>query len=160
MDAERARSLLRDLLLLLSKGWWFPVIQTDPAHGIATVLGRSRREVEALLVNAGVVGENASGLSLKKNPWDTFRLGEGSELDYGSTRNIRFVASVQPPGEPHHYKNKMCVDRVTLPSHLLKALKESTDSYNSKVAETNRGEVNKRKAKKVEDEKKAKLKAE
>ena len=77
MDAERARSLLRDLLLLLSKGWWFPVIQTDPAHGIATVLGWSCREVEALLVNTGVVGENASGLSLKKNPWDTFRSGEG-----------------------------------------------------------------------------------
>ena len=78
MDAERARSLLRDLLLLLSKGWWFPVIQTDPDHGIATVFGRSRQEVEALLVNDGVVGESARGLSLKKNPWDTFRLGEGS----------------------------------------------------------------------------------
>ena len=77
MDAERARSLLRDLLLLLSKGWWFPVIQTDPAHGIATVLGRSRHEVEALLINAGVVGENASGLSLKNNPWESFRSGEG-----------------------------------------------------------------------------------
>ena len=105
MKLQRARSVLSDLLHLLPEGWWFPVIQTDPDHGISTVFGRSRREVEALLVNAGVVGESARGLSLKKNPWDTFRSGEGSELDYGSTRNIRFVASVQPPGEPHHYNN-------------------------------------------------------
>ena len=69
--------MLSDLLHLLSKGWWFPVIQTDPTHGIATVLGWSRREVKALLINAGVVGENASGLLLKNNPWESFRSGEG-----------------------------------------------------------------------------------
>ena len=59
--------MLSDLLHLLPEGWWFPVIQTDPDHGIATVFGRSRREVEALLVNDGVVGESARGLSLKKS---------------------------------------------------------------------------------------------
>ena len=137
MKLQRAQSVLNDLLHLFPEGWWFPVIQTDPTHGIATVFGRSRREVEVLLVNADVVRENARGLSLKKNPWDTSRSGEGSELDYDSTRYTCFAALVQPPGEPHHYKNKMCVDRVTLPSHLLEALKESTDSYNLKVAETN-----------------------
>merc|ERR1711957_483195 len=81
-------------------------------------------------------------------------------LKHRRKRKAHYVATVPPPGEPHHYKNNICVDLVTLPNHLLKALKESTESYNSKVAETNRGEVNKRRAKKVEDEKKAKLKAE
>ena len=51
---------------------------------------------------------------------------------------------------PTTIKNKICVDQVTLSNHLLKALKESTDSYN----------LNKRMAQKMEDGEKATLKAE
>ena len=54
----------------------------------------------------------------------------------------------------------MCGDWATLPGHLLEALQESTDSYNSEAAERSRGEANKRRAQNMEDEKKAKLKAE
>ena len=61
------------------------------------------------------------------------------DLKHRRKRKAHYVATVPPAGEPHHYKNNICVDLVTLPSHLLKALKESTDSYNSKVAERNRG---------------------
>ena len=102
MDVVQGRKLLRDLLALLPPNWWFPLIQQDSQHGIATVFKRSRGEIDALLVNAGLAKVTSKGLRFQSgHPWESFKLSEGADLHYGSTRREQFVASVQPPGEPH-----------------------------------------------------------
>ena len=139
MDVVQGRKLLRDLLALLPPNWWFPLIQQDSQHGIATVFKRSRGEIDALLVNAGLAKVTSKGLRFKSgHPWESFKLSEGADFHYGSTRREQFVASVQPPGEPHKYKNKICAIRIQLPDNLLAALRQSTTHYNDTVAETNR----------------------
>ena len=59
MDVKRGRSLLRDLLLLLPKDWWWPVnVQSNMDIGIGKVVARPVLEIEALLSNASFGKKN------------------------------------------------------------------------------------------------------
>ena len=73
MDAKRARSLLRDLLLLLSKGFWWPVnIQDHVDHGIGKVFARPILEIEALLVNASFGKRTRNGFTFDDDKFELF----------------------------------------------------------------------------------------
>ena len=142
MEAARAKSVLCALLLLLPRGWWWPLIQASPDHGIATVFGRPRLEIAALLVNAGMVKENKHGFTLRKTSWEGFRNLELGELSHGTIRKAHFVATLPPHGEPCKHKNAVCTERVELPPPLLDALGESEKYYNSQIDEANRAQAN------------------
>jgi len=152
MDLVQACKLLRDILALLPPNWWFPLIQRDPQHGIATVFKRSRGEINDLLVNAGLANVTSQGLRFQSgHPWESFKLSEGKALDYGTTRREQFVASVQPPGEPHTYKDKTCNLQIQLPDNLLAALRHSTSHYNDKVDKSNKKQAANQRAKKKQE---------
>ena len=86
-------------------------------HGIGKVFARPVVEIEALLINASFGKRTKHGFTFVGDQFEGFV--EELGLKHRRKRKAHYVVTVPPPGEPHHYKNKMCVDRKTLPNHLL-----------------------------------------
>ena len=93
MNVERARSLLRDLLLLLPKDWWWPVnIQTNVDHGIGKVFARPVVEIEALLINASFGKRTKNGFTFDGDKCKVFARGFG--LEHRRKGKDHYVATV------------------------------------------------------------------
>ena len=91
-------------------------------HGIGKVFARPALAIEALLINSSFGKQAKHGFTFIGDEFEGFV--EEFGLKHRRKGNGHYVGMVLPPGEPDHYKDNICANQVTLPGHILEALKE------------------------------------
>ena len=74
-DSTGAESLLTELLYHLPRGWWWLLHEKgEHDNGLAKAFCRPCAEVQALLINAGVLLENGHGYAGGDVLWDEVKI--------------------------------------------------------------------------------------
>jgi len=163
MNLNTAQLLLKELLQCLPTEWWWLLHRfNEDRLDIADAFGRPRAEIEALLVVAGVARVNGNGISILRNPWETFRDTELKDpLFHGSYRRGIYIANVKPPeyNAPKNQANTRCQRTELLPDNLIESLKEAAAQYDLLLEQQCQARIAKEKEAKAATEASAKAKA-
>ena len=142
MDSTGADSLLTELLYHLPRGrWWLLHEKAEHDNGLAKAFSRPRAEVQALLINAGVLLENGHGVTFRKKGWEAFynrlQLDPACNVTEGTKGKVYYVAIDPICDTPAIQERERVrdIDRAVLPDYLISDLRESAMRYDTKKAE-------------------------
>ena len=146
MDSTGADSLLTELLCHLPRGWWWLLHEKgEHDNGLAKAFSRPRAEVQALLINAGVLSENGRCCTFSQRGWEAFynrlQLDPACNVAEGTKGKVYYVA-IDPlcdtPAIQENLFRIRDIDRAVLPDSLLTRLRESAMRYDPDIRITHR----------------------
>ena len=141
MDVATARRLLTDMMVHLPNDVWCLLRQVKVNDiGIARVLGRSCKEIDALLVNTGICKETpAKGIRIAKN-WSTILQSVIADVPLPTTihvGDIRNKVWYIKKGDggcvcPADQKMRIVISPPDLPDDIISRLRLSWEHYDEK----------------------------